>query len=83
MVGLTFLAAALAGCTSDPKTPAQQREARVRERVAASFSRSQTTCIMGVLDPATLIALDRDATLKANSEALRIYSNAVVACVGG
>lgn len=75
--------ASLAGCSSDPKTPAEQREARVRERIEASFSRSQTTCIMKVLDPATIKALDRDATLKADSEALRIYSNAVVACAGG
>ena len=71
------------GCTSDPKTPAEQREDRVRARIEASFSRSQATCIMKVLDAPTIAALDRDGSLPADSEALRIYSNAVVACAGG
>ena len=35
---------------------------------------------MDVLDGPTIKALDRTAALTADSEALRIYSNAVVAC---
>ena len=76
-------AVALAGCGSDPKTPAEQREARVRDRIESSFSRSQATCIMKVLDAPTFAALDRGKALPADSEALRLYSNAVVACAAG
>ena len=72
----------LAGCSSEPKSPEEIREAHVQARIEDTFSRSQATCIMKVLDPATIKALDRKATLAADSEAMRIYSNAVVACAG-
>ncbi|HWJ97715.1 MAG TPA: hypothetical protein VNQ33_06105 [Acidimicrobiales bacterium] len=74
------LAASAAACTSDPKDPAQVREERVQARIASTFSRSQATCIMKVLDAPTIAALDKTTALPAGSEALRIYSNAVVAC---
>lgn len=74
----------LAACASDPGTPAQQRAARVEARIAASFSRSQTDCIMKVLDTPTIKALDAaEGELPDDSEALRIYSNALVACAAG
>lgn len=74
------VSAAAAGCTSEPKDPVEQRTDRVRSRIESTFSRSQATCIMKVLDEPTIAALDRSSTLKADSEALRIYSNAVVIC---
>jgi hypothetical protein len=74
------LAAATAACTSEPKDPAEQRRDRVQARIEDTFSRSQADCIMDVLDEPTIRALDRSSSLSAGSEALRIYSNAVVAC---
>lgn len=76
-LGLVVL---LAGCTSDPPSPAEQRQDRVQVRIEATFSRSQADCIMKVLDGPTIAALDRTSKLPADSEAMRIYSNAVVAC---
>lgn len=74
------LGVALASCASEPKSPAEQRTERVRARIEATFSRSQATCIMKVLDAPTLAALDRTAAIDDGSEAMRIYTNAVVAC---
>ncbi|MCU1371456.1 MAG: hypothetical protein JWO77_2650 [Ilumatobacteraceae bacterium] len=82
-LGLAVILAAsasAAGCSSEPKDPATQREERVEARIESTFSRSQAACIMKVLDGPTIAALDRSSTLPADSEALRIYSNAVVAC---
>jgi hypothetical protein len=74
------IAVSAAACSSDPKDPAQQREDRVRARVEATFSRSQATCIMEVLDASTISALDKVRAVAADSDAMRIYTNAVVAC---
>ena len=74
--------ASLAGCASEPTDPAELREQRVQARIEDSFSRSQADCIMQVLDAPTIKALDRSTKLPADSEAMRIYSNAVVACAG-
>lgn len=74
------LATSAAACASEPKDPAQQREERVQARIESTFSRSQATCIMKVLDAPTIEALDATASVPADSEAMRIYSNAVVAC---
>jgi len=74
------LAVTAASCSSDPKDPATLRKERVEARIDATFSRSQTACIMKVLDGPTIAALDTTSSLPARSEALRIYSNAVVAC---
>ena len=80
----TVVAGLLAsGCTSDPKTPAEQRHDRVQQRIEASFSRSQAACIMKVLDPATIAAIDRTGALPTHGEPLRIYSNALAICAGG
>jgi hypothetical protein len=80
-VGLVLLlGASTAACTSEPKDPAEQRKARVEARIEDTFSRSQANCIMKVLDGPTIQALDRTAKLRADSEAMRIYSNAVIAC---
>jgi hypothetical protein len=76
----TCLSLAAAACTSDPKDPAEQRKDRVQARIEDTFSRSQAICIMKVLDGPTIAALDKTSTLPDDSEALRIYSNAVVAC---
>lgn len=75
-----LLAASAAGCASDPKDPAELREDRVRARIEDTFSRSQASCILDVLDAPTITALDRSGDLKPDSEAMRIYTNAVVAC---
>jgi hypothetical protein len=83
MVPLIAVGSLLSACTSEPKTPEEQRKARVEARIAESFSRSQTGCIMKVLDDDTIEALDKGADLPADSEALRIYTNALVACAGG
>ncbi len=77
---MVVLAATAVGCSSDPKSPAEQREDRVQARIESTFSRSQAACIMKVLDAPTIAALDRTSKLPADSEAMRIYSNAVVAC---
>lgn len=69
-------------CSSEPKDPAQIREERVQARIDDSFSRSQARCIMKVLDAPTIAALNKESALPADSEALRIYSNAVIACAG-
>jgi hypothetical protein len=74
------LTTATAACTSEPKDPAEQRRARVQARIEDTFSRSQADCIMDVLDEPTIRALDETTPLPEGSEALRIYSNAVVAC---
>lgn len=74
------LSVAAAACASEPKDPAEQRKDRVQARIEDTFSRTQAACIMKVLDAPTIAALDRASTLDADSEALRIYSNAVVAC---
>ncbi len=80
-LGLAFaLGASASACTSEPKDPAELRKDRVEARIDATFSRSQASCIMDVLDAPTIKALDRTTELPADSEALRIYSNAVVAC---
>jgi hypothetical protein len=82
-VGLAALMAlAVAGCSSEPQDPAQLRKERVQARIEASFSRSQARCIMKVLDGPTITALTKTTALPADSEALRIYSNAVIACAG-
>ncbi len=75
-----LLVASAAACASEPQDPAELRKERVEARIEAIFSRSQARCIMGVLDEPTIAALDRTSDLEAPSEALRIYSNAVVAC---
>jgi hypothetical protein len=74
------VAASTAACTSAPEDPATQREDRVRARIEDTFSRAQADCIMDVLDAPTVRALDRGTSLPTGSEALRIYSNAVIAC---
>jgi len=80
-LGLVLLAiTGAAACTSEPKDPAELRKDRVEARIEDTFSRSQASCIMDVLDEPTIKALDRTSELPADSEALRIYSNAVVAC---
>jgi hypothetical protein len=80
-VGLAVvLATGAAACTSEPKDPAEQRKERVQARIEDTFSRTQAACIMDVLDAPTIAALDKEAALPADSEPLRIYSNAVVAC---
>ncbi|WP_421119447.1 hypothetical protein ACE2AJ_19145 [Aquihabitans daechungensis] len=80
-LGLVLLGSTCtAACTSEPKDPVEQRKDRVEARIEDTFSRSQASCIMDVLDEPTIEALDRDAELPADSEAMRIYSNAVVAC---
>jgi hypothetical protein len=76
LVASTFTAA----CTSEPKDPVEQRKDRVEARIEDTFSRSQANCIMDVLDEPTIRALDRTTKLPADGEAMRIYSNAVVAC---
>jgi len=73
-------ATAATSCASDPKDPAEQRQDRVQARIEATFSRSQAACIMDVLDAPTIRALDKTTAVAADSEAMRIYSNAVVAC---
>lgn len=75
-----LLGATTTACTSEPKDPAEQREERVQARIEDTFSRSQASCIMDVLDEPTIAALDKTTTLAADSEAMRIYSNAVTAC---
>ncbi len=75
-----LLAVSVAACASEPKDPAELRKERVEARIADTFSRSQANCIMEVLDAPTIKALDRATRLPADSEAMRIYSNAVVAC---
>ena len=77
---VAVFATMVAGCTSDPASPAEQRKDRVQARIESTFSRSQASCIMKVLDGPTIAALDRTSELPADSEAMRIYSNAVVAC---
>ena len=74
------LSASTSACTSEPQDPAEQRKDRVEARIDATFSRTQASCIMDVLDAPTIKALDRTTELPADSEAMRIYSNAVVAC---
>ena len=74
------VATTAAACSSEPKDPAEQREDRVRARIEETFSRSQATCIMDVLDEPTNRALDRSGALPDDGEAMRIYTNAVVAC---
>ena len=80
--GAITLVLVLTGCASEPKDPAELREERVQQRIEDSFSRSQASCIMKVLDAPTIKALDNEGDLEADSEAMRIYSNAVVACAG-
>lgn len=70
----------VAACSSEPTDPATARKERVQERIESTFSRTQASCIMKVLDGPTIAALDKTSTLPADSEALRIYSNAVVIC---
>lgn len=72
----------VAGCSSDPPDPVQQRKDRVQARLEDSFSQAQATCIMKVLKPETIAALDRTTTLPKGDD-LDVYSAAVVACVGG
>ncbi|HWJ63247.1 MAG TPA: hypothetical protein VNS19_14855 [Acidimicrobiales bacterium] len=74
------LGASAAACSSEPKDPAEVRKTRVQDRIEDTFSRSQAACIMDVLDGPTIAALDKDGTVPADSEAMRIYTNAVVAC---
>ena len=80
LAALALAVATTAACSSEPKAPAEQREDRVRARIEETFSRSQATCIMDVLDAPTIRALDRSGALPADGEAMRIYSNAVIAC---
>ena len=83
LVGLALLVAlSAASCASDPPSPAQQRKDRVEARLDASFSKAQSDCILKVLKPSTIAALDRDATLPKGDD-LDVYTAAVVACVGG
>ena len=53
------------------------------DRLEATFSRTQATCIMKQLDEPTIRALDRSATLPPDSDELTTYSNALTACVLG
>ncbi|MGN6693911.1 MAG: hypothetical protein ACTHN0_07005, partial [Aquihabitans sp.] len=57
------VAVSVASCSSEPKDPVQQREDRVRARIEDTFSRSQATCIMKVLDAPTIAALDKTTTV--------------------
>ncbi len=75
-------ASLLAGCASDPPTPAEQRRIDVEHRLDQTFSPAQSRCIMKQLSPAALKALDGSGTVPAG-DALVNYSNAVTACVLG
>ena len=80
---LAVLALTAAGCADEPKDPAQIRAESVQARIEDSFSRTEASCIMEVLEPDTITALYRTSGVPADSEAMRIYTNAVVLCAGG
>jgi hypothetical protein len=86
-IAVSLLAAALGasavGCSSEPQDPAEARRERVEERLDATFSRQQARCIVDDLDERTIAALDADADLPADSEALATYTAAVTGCVTG
>jgi len=67
-------------CSKDEPTPAEARHDRLEHRLSSTFSDDQVTCILGQLDPSTILALDRTTTLAPGS-ALDQYSDATRACV--
>ena len=77
------LGAGAGGCAKEEKDPAQLREEHVQARIEDSFSRTEASCVMKVLEPSTITALERTGDVPADSEAMRIYTNALVACAGG
>lgn len=79
-IALTFASATLGGCSEDDPTPEELRRDRIESRLDATFPKAQVTCILDGLDDPTMIALDRDADLSEDSEALRTYSFLVRAC---
>ena len=71
----------LGACTSDPPSPEEEREARIRDRLDETFSRAQTDCILDQLDEDARTALDGEGALDADSEELAAYSLVLVDCV--
>jgi hypothetical protein len=82
-VPLLALSALVAGCSSDPPDPAEVREQQVRDRLEATFSGQQASCILEALDEATIRALVRTTDLDADSDEFSRYSDAVTLCARG
>lgn len=72
---------ALVACSGSDADPAQERQARVEERLRSSFSGTQARCIVERSDPAVIRALDRTVDLEPDSELMTAYSDAVATCV--
>ena len=73
-------ALSLAACSSDPPDPAEVRRGQVRDRLEATFSDAQASCILDALDDATIRALVRTTDLPADDERFTQYSNVVLLC---
>ena len=74
-------AAVLVGCASEPQDPADERRSRLRERIEATFTPAQASCILDELDDADVSAIVATAELATDDEALDAYSAAVATCV--
>lgn len=70
----------LGACSGDDPTPEELRRDRVEERLGDTFPPAQVTCILDGLDDATLLALDQNQDLEADSTELTTYSFVVRAC---
>lgn len=82
VAALVLVATTLGACSSDDEpTPEELRRERVETRLNATFPRAQASCILNALDDETLLALDRDQDLAADSTAMQTYGFAVRACV--
>lgn len=79
---LVLAAVALAGCSSDGD-PAAAARRHLRNRIAATGTAAQARCVVGQLDDDQAIALDREADLPPDSDAMKAYSDAMVACIAG
>lgn len=75
-----MLSISLGACTASEPDPAVARQERVHARLTNTFTTTQAECIVEALDPAALLALDRQTDLDPDSPELSSYTTAVLDC---
>jgi hypothetical protein len=83
ITAVALVAVTAVGCASEPPDPATVREQQVRDRLEATFSDQQASCILDALDATTIRALVRTTDLDPDDEAFGRYSDAVAFCARG
>ena len=80
---LLTVTVSLGACAGTEPTPEQARRDRVEARLRETFTKAQSSCILGLADDRVLTALDKEDDLAGDDATMKAYTNAVIACVSG